>query len=114
MNFSLLKLNCVRTDNGLEFTNRLVSDVPSLFEIYLKQCNINHNLIKPYTPKHNGNVERDGTIKTTEIDSKGKKTTTYTSSDKTVSTSNNNSSFLLFFLYPFFLLLFFPLILHIL
>ena len=58
MNFSLLKLNCVRTDNGLEFTNRLVSDVPSLFEIYLKKCNINHNLIKPYTPKHNGNVER--------------------------------------------------------
>lgn len=56
--FFPFEIKCVRTDNGLEFTNRLVSNVPSLFETYLKQCNINHDLIKPYTPKHNGKVER--------------------------------------------------------
>lgn len=53
------KIITVRTDNGLEFTNRLISeDKPTLFETYLKKHNINHDLIKPYTPKHNGKVER--------------------------------------------------------
>ena len=56
--FFPFEIKCVRTDNGLEFTNRLISDSPTLFETYLKQCNINHDLIKPYTPKHNGKVER--------------------------------------------------------
>ena len=58
INFFPFDIKCVRTDNGLEFTNRLVSDKPTLFETYLKQCGINHDLIKPYTPKHNGKVER--------------------------------------------------------
>lgn len=29
-----------------------------MFEIYLKQCNINHDIIKSYTSRHNGKVER--------------------------------------------------------
>lgn len=53
------KIITVRTDNGLEFTNRLISEYkPTLFEQYLREHNINHDLIKPYTPKHNGKVER--------------------------------------------------------
>lgn len=56
--FFPFQIKCVRTDNGLEFTNKLVSDKLTLFEEYLKECNINHDLIKPYTPKHNGKVER--------------------------------------------------------
>ena len=48
----------VRTDNGLDFTNRLISDKLTLFERYLKKWKINPDLIKPYTPKHNGKVER--------------------------------------------------------
>lgn len=53
------KIVTVRTDNGLEFTNRLITDdKPTLFEQYLEKHNINHDLIKPYTPKHNGKVER--------------------------------------------------------
>jgi transposase InsO family protein len=53
------KIVTVRTDNGLEFTNRLISpDKLSYFEIYLKEHHINHDLIQPYTPKHNGKVER--------------------------------------------------------
>lgn len=53
------KIITVRTDNGLEFTNRLTSpDKPSYFEVYLKEHSINHDLIQPYTPKHNGKVER--------------------------------------------------------
>lgn len=50
----------VRTDNGIQFTNRLVSkhEKPTLFEIYLKQKGIKQDYIKPFTPKHNGKVER--------------------------------------------------------
>ena len=29
-----------------------------LFESRLEQCGISHKLIKPYTPRHNGKVER--------------------------------------------------------
>ena len=55
------KVECVQTDNGSEFTNSLAntkSPAPTLFERTLKQCNIRHKLIKPYTPRHNGKVER--------------------------------------------------------
>ena len=55
------KVECVQTDNGLEFTNRLANtknQSPTLFERTLKQCGIRHKLIKPYTPRHNGKVER--------------------------------------------------------
>ena len=31
---------------------------PTLFEKLLKQRGISHKLIKPYTPRHNGKVER--------------------------------------------------------
>lgn len=54
-------IECVQTDNGSEFTNRLnktCSTKSTLFEITLKQLGIRHKLIKPYTPRHNGKVER--------------------------------------------------------
>lgn len=54
-------IECVQTDNGQEFTKRLSSSknpTLTLFEARLKQCGIEHKLIKPYTPRHNGKVER--------------------------------------------------------
>ena len=54
-------IECVQTDNGSEFTNRLLprgSDKPTLFELELKRMGICHKLIRPYTPRHNGKVER--------------------------------------------------------
>ena len=54
-------IECVQTDNGTEFTKRLLPAgrrTPTLFETRLKQCGIKHKLIKPYTPRHNGKVER--------------------------------------------------------
>ena len=55
------KVECVQTDNGQEFTKRLgntQNPTPTLFERTLEQCGIRHKLIKPYTPRHNGKVER--------------------------------------------------------
>ena len=55
------QVECVQTDNGCEFTKRLSNTqnpTPTLFEARLKQCGIKHKLIKPYTPRHNGKVER--------------------------------------------------------
>ena len=53
-------IECVQTDNGAEFTNRLTTkkDKPSLFENTAIQLGIRHKLIKPFTPRHNGKVER--------------------------------------------------------
>ena len=54
-------IECVQTDNGAEFTKRLLPAerrTPTLFEARLKQCGIRHKLIAPYTPRHNGKVER--------------------------------------------------------
>jgi transposase InsO family protein len=54
-------IECVQTDNGPEFTNRLSNSKKkplTLFEKTLNQLGIRHKLIKPYTPKHNGKVER--------------------------------------------------------
>lgn len=54
-------IKCVQTDNGAEFTKRLLPTerrTPTLFEARLKQCGIEHHLIRPYTPRHNGKVER--------------------------------------------------------
>ena len=45
----------------MEFTKRLATTenpTPTLFEARLEQCGIRHKLIKPYTPRHNGKVER--------------------------------------------------------
>lgn len=55
------KIYTVRTDNGLEFTKRLISkdqNDKTIFEHGLIKNGIHHDLIKPYTPKHNGKVER--------------------------------------------------------
>ena len=55
------KIECVQTDNGQEFTKKLGNSkkpTPTLFEWRLKQCGITHKRIKPYTPRHNGKVER--------------------------------------------------------
>ena len=54
-------IECVQTDNGFEFTNRLNSNgtkKPTLFERTLSQLGIRHKLIRPFTPRHNGKVER--------------------------------------------------------
>ena len=51
----------VQTDNGPEFTNRLnsqCSDKKTLFEVTLDRLCIQHKCIKPFTPRHNGKVER--------------------------------------------------------
>ena len=54
------KILCVQTDNGTEFKKRLLpgDNGPSLFETRLEQAGIRHKLIRPYTPRHNGKVER--------------------------------------------------------
>ena len=55
------KIECVQTDNGMEFTKRLGNTqkpTATLFERTLEQCGIRHKLIAPYTPRHNGKVER--------------------------------------------------------
>ena len=54
-------IECVQTDNGFEFTNRMSNSKVkplTLFEKTLAQMGIGHKLIKPFTPKHNGKVER--------------------------------------------------------
>lgn len=54
-------IECVQTDNGAEFTKKLLNEKkPSLtaFEAELAQLGIRHKLIRPYTPRHNGKVER--------------------------------------------------------
>ncbi len=55
-----LPIRCVQTDNGSEFTNRFTSHKgkSTLFEDYLMRYGIQHKLIRPYTPRHNGKVER--------------------------------------------------------
>ena len=56
-----IKVECVQTDNGFEFTNRFSNskkDIPTLFEQTAAQLGIHHKLIRPYTPRHNGKVER--------------------------------------------------------
>ena len=51
-------VECVQTDNGGEFTNRFKSKRATLFEAALHKLGIQHKLIRPYTPRHNGKVER--------------------------------------------------------
>ena len=55
------KIECIQTDNGQEFTKALGNAKnlkPTMFENKLKQHCIHHKLIRPYTPRHNGKVER--------------------------------------------------------
>lgn len=54
-------IECIQTDNGFEFTNRLNSRETkreTLFEKTLKSLGIRHKLIRPFTPRHNGKIER--------------------------------------------------------
>ena len=56
-----IRVECVQTDNGFEFTNRFSNsrrDLPTLFETAAARLGIRHKLIRPYTPRHNGKVER--------------------------------------------------------
>ena len=56
-----IRVECVQTDNGFEFTNRFCTgrrDLPTLFELTAAKLGIRHKLIRPYTPRHNGKVER--------------------------------------------------------
>ena len=53
------KIQTVQTDNGTEFTYKYISDTQECpFDEALKQLGINHKLIPPRTPWHNGKVER--------------------------------------------------------
>lgn len=57
------KIEEIQTDNGFEFTTRLNSNPKkrgekTIFEYTLEENGIKHKLIKPYTPRHNGKVER--------------------------------------------------------
>ena len=56
-----VRVECVQTDNGFEFTNRFSNskrDLPTRFELTAARLGIRHKLIRPYTPRHNGKVER--------------------------------------------------------
>lgn len=57
-----IHIQCVQTDNGLEFTNRFsgkaVTNKPTLFQTTAARLGIRHKLIRPFTPRHNGKVER--------------------------------------------------------
>ena len=53
------EIQTIQTDNGTEFTYRFISDTEkSPFEKALAEQGIQHKLIKPRTPWHNGKVER--------------------------------------------------------
>lgn len=55
-------IECVQTDNGQEFTKRFSSyggsNKPTIFQVRLMEHGIRHKLIRPFTPRHNGKVER--------------------------------------------------------
>ena len=56
-----IKIETIQTDNGSEFTayyRRSDHCHLSLFEQTLELFGIHHKRIKPYTPRHNGKVER--------------------------------------------------------
>ena len=56
-----VKVECIQTDNGFEFTNNLNArgdEKLTLFEETLEFLNIRYKKIRPYTSRHNGKVER--------------------------------------------------------
>lgn len=73
--FFPFEITHILTDNGLEFTNRLIKSKKgenckknSLFAQRCKENNVEHRLTKPGTPKTNGMVERaNGVIKSNTI-----------------------------------------------
>ena len=55
------KIECIQADNGSEFIKSFDERKKgrfSLFEDRLKELGITHKLIRPFTPRHNGKVER--------------------------------------------------------
>ena len=55
-----IKVECVQTDNGFEFTNRFSPskrEIKTLFEQTAFDLGIRHKRIRPYTPRHNGKAE---------------------------------------------------------
>lgn len=61
LRFFPFQVDCVQTDNGFEFTKRFGGSDENdltLFEEKLRQYGIRHKLIRPFTPRHNGKVER--------------------------------------------------------
>lgn len=56
--FFPFRIQCVQTDNGTEFTNRLRSNKLTLFELKLKSMNIKYHPIRPANTRHNGKLER--------------------------------------------------------
>jgi transposase-like protein len=75
LDFFPFHITHVLTDNGLEFTNRLLvskkgakCSKPSKMDEKCAKNNIQHRLTAPFTPKTNGMVERlNGVIKTNTI-----------------------------------------------
>ena len=56
-----IRVECIQTDNGFEFTNRFSNskrNLPTLFETIAAALGVQHKLIRPYTPRHNDKVER--------------------------------------------------------
>jgi len=51
-------IECVQTDNGNEFTRRFSNGKPTMFEHLMADEGIVYKQIKPFTPRHNGKVER--------------------------------------------------------
>ena len=58
LRFFPFSIACIQTDNGIEFTNRFLSDKPGAFDIALEHYAVKHKLIRVATPRHNGKVER--------------------------------------------------------
>lgn len=48
----------IQTDNGGEFTNTKKTERVHIFDKFCRHYNIEHKLIRPKTPWHNGKVER--------------------------------------------------------
>lgn len=52
----------IQTDNGMEFTHTVHPNKPSLLDKLCNELKIEHKLIRPRTPRHNGKVERSHRI----------------------------------------------------
>ena len=69
LTFFPFEITHILTDNGLEFTNRLLKNKkgkyctkPSKLDILCQEKNIDHRCTKPFTPKTNGMVEKANDI----------------------------------------------------
>ncbi len=58
-----IKINTIQTDNGPEFVNNQIeTNLPTLFELTLKDLGMIHRRTRPYSPWQNGKVERSHKI----------------------------------------------------